>query len=72
MQCDDTLVRLHQQLRLSEYRGLEKKSRFWHQTKNVAIIEDIIADCNENTLCQLVDCILIIGIILNQDDQIKN
>lgn len=26
MQCDDTLVRLHQQLRLSEfYRGLEKK-----------------------------------------------
>lgn len=50
----------------------KKKSRFWHKTKNVAIIEDIIADCNENTLCQLVDCILIIGIIFNQDDQIKN
>lgn len=50
----------------------KKKLRFWHKTKNVAIIEDIIADCNENTLCQLVDCILIIGIIFNQDDQIKN
>lgn len=50
----------------------KKNSRFCHKTKNVAIIEDIIADCNENTLCQLVDCILIIGIIFNQDDQIKN